>query len=94
MEGIAALGERHGPPLRLQGFPKGFHVSLGGNPEPYTDFEGLNRWDLAGCKAFAKQFGNGGVWAVSRGIRCVSSDHKEVWVEETLSRLDFTRGRQ
>jgi glutamate-1-semialdehyde 2,1-aminomutase len=94
MEGIEELGRRHGLPLRVQGLPMAFHVSLGEDPEPFTDFEGLNRRDLPGYQALAKQFGDDGVWVAGRGIWYVSAEHGAAELDETLSRLDFTLGRQ
>jgi glutamate-1-semialdehyde 2,1-aminomutase len=88
MDGLVELGRRHDLPLRVQGLPMAFHASLGADPEPFHDFEGLNRRDLAGYAALAKIFGDHGVWVAGRGIWYVSAAHGAAELEETLSRVD------
>ena len=88
MDGLAALGQKHGIPLRVQGLPMAFHASLGEDSEPFYDFEGLSRRDLPGYAALAKVLGNHGVWVAGRGIWYVSAAHGPAELEETLSRVD------
>jgi glutamate-1-semialdehyde 2,1-aminomutase len=88
MEGLAEAGRRHGLPLRVQGLPMAFHVSLGEDPEPFQDFAGLQRRDLAGYAALARRFAEHGVWVAGRGIWYVSAAHGPAELDETLRRVD------
>jgi glutamate-1-semialdehyde 2,1-aminomutase len=88
MDALGDLGERHGLPLRIQGLPMAFHVSLGDDPEPYHDFEGLGRRDLAAYARLAKTFADHGVWVAGRGIWYVSAAHGPRELEETVARVD------
>ncbi|MFB2596621.1 aspartate aminotransferase family protein [Herbiconiux sp. P17] len=88
MDGLVDLGRKHDIPLRVQGLPMAFHASLGADPEPFQDFEGLNRRDLAGYTELAKLFANHGVWVAGRGIWYVSAAHGPAELEEALDRVD------
>lgn len=88
MDGLVELGARHGLPLRVQGLPMAFHASLGDDPAPFHDFEGLNKRDLAGYAELAKLFAQYGVWVAGRGIWYVSAAHGPAELEEALSRVD------
>ena len=88
MDGLTELGRKHGLPLRVQGLPMAFHASLGEDPEPFHDYEGLQRRDLAGYAELAKLFARYGVWVAGRGIWYVSAEHGPDELAETLSRLD------
>ncbi|WP_308800051.1 aspartate aminotransferase family protein [Agromyces silvae] len=88
MEGLTEAGRRHGLPLRVQGLPMAFHVSLGEDPEPFQDFAGLQRRDLVGYAELARRFADHGVWVAGRGIWYVSAAHGPAELDETLRRVD------
>ncbi|AQT79956.1 hypothetical protein B1R94_12745 [Mycolicibacterium litorale] len=88
MDGLAALLENHGVPLRLQGLPMAFHARFDDNPEPITRFEQLQEIDAQRYGRFAIQLIESGIWVASRGIWYVSAAHNDDDIEDTLKRFD------
>jgi glutamate-1-semialdehyde 2,1-aminomutase len=87
MEGLRALGARHGVPLRVQGMPVAFHASFG-HTDPVHDLRGLARLDRTRYAAFTRELADAGVWVAGRGIWYVSAAHGEHELQATLDRVD------
>lgn len=88
INGIRALGARHGVPLHVQGLPVAFHLSFGESDA--TDYRSLQQLDLARYDAFAGALVAHGIWVARRGIWYVSAAHGPTELEATLSRVDAT----
>ncbi len=85
--GILELATRHDVPLRVQGIGPAFHVSFG-DPQPFHDFRGLQRLDLARYSRFVSQLVEHGVWVAGRGIWYVSAAHGDKELTSVLERMD------
>jgi glutamate-1-semialdehyde 2,1-aminomutase len=88
MAGLADRAAAHGLPLHLQGVPAAFHASLGGGPNEFEDYEGLQQRDLAGYAALAGRLAQHGLWVAGRGIWYVSAAHGEAELATALERFD------
>jgi len=91
--GLAALGEKHQVPLRIQGLPAAFHVSFGGpgsavGTGPARDLGGLRELDLVRYAEFSRLLAGHGVWVAGRGIWYVSAVHGEAELSDALHRVD------
>ena len=88
MDGIRALGRKHGLPVHVQGFPVAFHVSFTELPalNEYRDYalhcdkDRYNKFTLAMLKR--------GVRLIGRGIWYVSAAHTAGHIEQTLAAVD------
>jgi glutamate-1-semialdehyde 2,1-aminomutase len=87
MAQLAKIGERHENPLRVQGVPAAFHVSLG-DPAPVRDLRTLNTLDLARYAAFATRLADHGLWLAQRGIWYVSAAHGDKELADTVERIE------
>jgi len=88
MAGLQDVARSHDIPLRVQGLPAAFHVSLGGDATPFVDYRGLRERDLAGYARLAQTLAEHGVWVARRGIWYVSAEHGDAELKATLDRAD------
>lgn len=88
MRGLRDIGRSYGIPLRVQGLPMAFHVSLG--EAEVTDYRSLQRLDLAGYADLAKSLVDHGIWVSPRGIWYVSAAHGPRELDAALTRFDAT----
>lgn len=86
MDGLRALGQRHGVPLRVEGLPAAFHVSFG--TADVTDYRSLQRLDLARYERLAAALIRNGVWVAARGVWYVSASHGPAELDAALSRAE------
>lgn len=86
MNGLREIGRSYGVPLRVQGLPMAFHVSLG--EAEVTDYRSLQRLDLAGYADLANSLVENGIWIAPRGIWYVSAAHGPRELDATLTRFD------
>ncbi len=88
MAGLRELGASRGLPLYIQGLPAAFHASLGGPPQPFVDYAGLQGRDLPRYAQLAELLSWHGVWVARRGIWYVSAEHGDPELEAVLERAD------
>jgi glutamate-1-semialdehyde 2,1-aminomutase len=86
IDGLRALGARHGVPLHVQGLPMAFHVSFGIGDA--SDHRTLQALDAARYRAFAERLVDAGVWVARRGVWYVSAAHGPQEVAITLERAE------
>lgn len=85
MAGIRRLGTENNLPLRVQGLPAAFHVSLG--DADVTDYRSLHQLDLARYAELASVLVDHGIWVARRGIWYVSAAHGLPELDVTLTRF-------
>lgn len=88
MQGLQDLGQKHGLPLHIQGFPTAFHAS-------FTDLDAIRDYrdfaqhcDKARYSRFCVAMLERGVRLIERGIWYISAAHSEADVEKTLQAAD------
>lgn len=88
INGLQALGQKHGLPLHIQGFPTAFHAS-------FTDLDAIRDYrdfaqhcDKARYTRFCVAMLERGVRLIERGIWYISAAHTAADVEKTLQAAD------
>lgn len=88
MNGLHALGQRHGLPLHIQGVPTAFHLS-------FTDLDAIRDYrDYAGAcdkerySRFCVAMLERGIRLIERGVWYISAAHTAEQIEETLQAAD------
>lgn len=86
MQGLCDIGRSYGIPLRVQGLPMAFHLSLG--EAEVTDYRSLQLLDLERYADLTKYLVDNGIWVTQRGIWYVSAAHGPDELEATMTRFD------
>jgi glutamate-1-semialdehyde 2,1-aminomutase len=84
--GLAQVGEERSLPLRVQGVPGAFHVSVASPEVEVHDFRALAQLDSRRYVDLAGRMIAAGIWLSGRGIWYLSSAHGEREVEAALDR--------
>jgi glutamate-1-semialdehyde 2,1-aminomutase len=91
-DGLAALGPRHGLPLRVQGPGPMFNMAFSALPRA-TEFRHVAADDRAAYQAFCRGMLLEGVRLIERGLWYVSAAHTQDDIAMTLAAADRVLGR-